>query len=102
MVKGERVKGRNGREREERGKKWQGNEGEGMEGEREEEREGITKGITKGTGMLKAKLGLTEIILSTCRGDVKKVAFLGVTYHIVGEPSLPEAIVVQLPLFVVP
>ena len=67
-----------------------------MEGEREEEREGITKG----TGMLKAKLGLTEIILSTCRGDVIKVVVLGVTYHIVGEPSLPEAIVVQLPLFV--
>ena len=98
MVKGERVKGRNGREREERGKEWQGNEGEGMEGEREEKREGITKG----TGMVIAKLGLTEIILSTCRGDVKKVAVLGVTYHIVGEPSLPEAIVVQLPLFVVP
>ena len=76
----------------------EGNEGEGMEGEREEEREGITKG----TGMVKAKFGLPEIILSACRGYVKKVVVLGVTYHIVGEPSLPEAIVVQLPLFVVP
>ena len=36
------------------------------------------------------------------RGDVKKVVVFGVTYHIVGEPFLPEAIVVQLPLFVVP
>ena len=34
------------------------------------------------------------------RGDVKKVVVLGGTYHKVGDPSLPRAVVVQLPLFI--